>query len=319
MPPRRALVPRKRVRARDFLSEIGKLMEPDQWTTSWIDSLQKNQVVGDDQFSRTALYVVNQLIEAVRLGIAEPEVRLTDQQQAELTPVNSQEPSALTDQVRLSSDELLDALDETLLWPEESECSLDWSAEFPDTEPGFYKVDKEFWDADNVSLDVNWTTSLIRVPVRFIITDRRETVEARMKRVGMSDVNNAILYFRNPDAIISRLTDIPPAPSQALLERYTSTQTYFWSELIAATWRFVAIEQPDLAHGVGERLIKYLHHYAEMTGLWEPGEGPTPSMMNTVVSQIIRQWEAEATDQSVLVSPSLKKLPPKRPKSDGGR
>ncbi|MGE5272007.1 MAG: hypothetical protein ACM3JG_20295, partial [Thiohalocapsa sp.] len=120
MPPRRALILRKRARANDFLDEIGKLMEPNQWSTSWIDALKKNQSIANHQASRTALYVVNQLIEAIRLGIAEPELRLTEQQQTELTSViNQEEPSAPADEVRHSSDELLDSLDNVLPWPDE--------------------------------------------------------------------------------------------------------------------------------------------------------------------------------------------------------
>jgi hypothetical protein len=320
MRQRRALVLRERARANDFLSEIGKLMEPDQWSTSWIDALKKSQPIANDQASRTTLYVINQLIEAVRLSIAEPELRLTEQQQIELTSViRQEEPSAPADEVRHSSDELLDSFDDALLWPEEPECLTDWIEELSDTEPGFYKIDKQFWHGAHASIDIDWTTSLVKVPVRFIIIDERETQEARIKRAGMRYLSNAILYFRNPDAVISRLTDIPPAPSQVLLDRYTSTQTYFWAELIAATWRFIAIEPPNPEHGVGERLSKHLRHYGELNGLWEPGEGPSPSMMNTVVSQIIRQWEAGETDQSVLVSPSVKRLPPKRAKSDKAR
>jgi len=320
MPPRRALVPRKRIRARDFLSEIGELMEPDEWSTSWVDAHKKNRLIANDQASRTTLYVVNRLIEAVRLSIAEPELRLTEQQQTEITSVISQEePSAPADEVRHSSDKLLDSFDDALLWPDEPECPTDWTEGLPDTEPGFYKIDKQFWHGDDASIDIDWTTSLVNVPVRFIIIDGRETQEARMKRAGMRYVSNAILYFRNPDEVISRLTDIPPAPSQALLDRYTSTQTYFWAELIAATWRFIAVERLEPTRGVGERLAMNLRHYGETNGLWEAGEEPPESMMNSVVGQIIRQWEAEETDQSVLVSPSLKRLPPKRPKSDRGR
>lgn len=301
MPRRRALVLRKRARANDFISEIGKLMEPDQWNTSWIDTFKKNQSNANDQASRTALYVVDQLIQAVRLGIAEPELRLTEQQQTELTSVvNQEEPPTPANEVRCPSDEDLFGDDEPWFEEEpEPKFLTGRTKERSETEPGFYKIDKQFWHCDDTSTNIDWTTSLVNVPVRFIIVNKRETQEARTKRAGMRYISNGILYFRNPDAVISRLTAVPPAPSRVLLDRYTSTQTYFWAELIAATWRFIAIEGPNPEHGVGVRLVEHLRHYGELNGLWEPDREPAQSMMNTVVSQIIRQWEAGETDRSV--------------------
>jgi uncharacterized protein YdaT len=93
------------VRAADFLNEIGNLMAPDQWSASCIESLNSKKNF-DRSVRETALFVTNQLIEAARIGIAQAEVWITEEQKDELFSTARENTDDISD-----ADALFDAAD----------------------------------------------------------------------------------------------------------------------------------------------------------------------------------------------------------------
>jgi hypothetical protein len=279
---RRALVPRTRIRAADFLNELGYLMRPGEWSPSCVQHLKSNEPKKLNQVAQThAHLVVNNLIEAAELGIAKAEILLTQQHLSELFPEKG----------KIEIDDF----------------SYSWDEVYPPL-PGHYPVDGTYWRNAFPLDNVDWVSSLAKLHVKYIIFS--EYVERQMKAAGhvFNDqyIRNVPLYIMDPDDVLASACDVPPVPTCHLVSRYRTTQRYFWAELVAVAWRFLAAEGRKDDRGLAAKLIGHLYHYIQIQGLYEheDSQGPSEPMMKNVVRQILDQWRGGETDASVLVSPS---------------
>jgi hypothetical protein len=292
---KRVLVPRARVRAAEFINELGHLMYEGKWSPVHVSHFNsENPRNRLDQITRKqSLCVVGQLIEAARTGIAETEILLTEQCLSEIFPEE----------------------EESQVDPELFSVLHHWDEPYPPS-PGYYAINTAYWRDAFRPDDVDWTTSLVKLPVECIMFPEylQGTREAAERDNANRFTPNVPLYVADPNNVLASACEIPPVPSAELVSRYRTTQAYFWAELIAVAWRLLATvsaEKDD--RGLNARLVKQIQNYVEVLGLYEHGDDRAPSdaMLKNIVSQILHQWRGGVTDTPVLVSPSPARNEPK--------
>ena len=310
--PQRALVtPRTRIRAREFLNELGGLMYGETWKDTYINCLYPDQIRGSTNDligGEQSACVCTDFIEAVTVGIAETEVYLSDLQISQLfreVVVNFDELSPLDDAT----------FDERLL--------EGWSVEEPqDTieqrivKAGYYHIPKSYWDTDFDPDDIDWRLSNISIPPSHVVSPNYFMKDSKRYEYNNISAINVPLYVANPDLVLSDVSEIPPLLTPALVEQYKRVHSYFWAEITAATWRFLA-QNPEDRHGKEADIILVLWDYMQRHQLHEHGNGfgPSESTMKAVVGKILRQWRIQDTQSRVLVSSTARVVPDRRPKS----
>lgn len=178
-----------------------------------------------------------------------------------------------------------------------------------DPGPGFYSIDKAYWlkhfDADQI----DWKLSTLSIPGRYII------VREGYKRPKEDEIVTAPWYIHNYESLLGEVFEKPPLPTADLVARYRDVQRNVWLELIAFTWRVLAIEKPEDSRGLQTSLIDRLRHYMSRHHLDDDGNAELPdSTIHAFVSNILEQWRAREMFASVLLNSKANSVPRKSTK-----
>lgn len=275
---------RMRLRAREFLDEIGRLLFDKLWKSSYIEHLYKETKAHApfEGFPESG-DVIDNFIRAMdhKIGIAE--IELTDRMISQL----------------FHSDEL--PADGT--WPDEPEYL------WPEPTPGFYSVRTEYWSNGYDVDDIDWEKSKITIPSKYIEFKVRG---AQHQPPAPEKLITAVLYVSDPDRLLSRVCQNPPLPTQSMVKRYIQVQRSIRLELIAVAWRYLAIKgdsQGNPHRGLKADLVGELQDYIRDHLAQPNGQpfGTAESTMKSVVSEIVEQWRQRNTQASVLVSSGKKR------------
>jgi len=157
--------------------------------------------------------------------------------------------------------------------------------------------------------DIIWERSSIQIPSRDISfhTDAR---------LPISLVVEAPLYIVRPDELLAKVLNMPTLSSPEDIQKYLDAKRNIWLEIIAATWRLLAINKPDVTErGFQANLIKQIRHYMHLHGLADADEnGFSEDTMEAVVRNILIQWREKETNASVRVSSVANRVPSSRSK-----
>jgi hypothetical protein len=305
---------RQRARARDFLHELGSMMFPKTWKLGHIKYLsveQKNDTKGNASVGiDEALIVCDNLIDALKLGMAVAQVELTHYAIGKFFPEEptvAEAPTTASSIPGIGAGENLQ-IDDAELWPEEAEEPGEWD-KTPLRTPaaGFYTISKTYWSEHDDDA-INWDMSTIKIPGEFVLF---RNTDALSKTPAECVAVEVFLYILEPDELLSKIFKMPPLLSAAEISKYLDVKRTIWLEIIAAAWRLLAIHRPDTTeHGFQANLIKELRNYMHLNKLEERNEsGFSNDTMEAVVRNIFRQWHKKETGASVRVSSVASRVP----------
>jgi hypothetical protein len=309
----------QRVRVRDFVHDLGRLMFPKTWKIGYIKYLSfREKTTGNTPVgSNEALVICDNLVEALKTGIAAAEVDVTayaiDRIFPEQSKVN-QDPTTASSAPEMGTTEDDEGeFDHLLRWPDEEEQGKRDEPSLRTPSAGFYAVSKKYWTEHYDPDDVNWERSTIQIrgaSIRFWEIDAINKLRAR------GDAVEVPLYIRTPDRLLSTLFKMPPLLSSEEIQRYLDVKRSIWLEIIAATWRLLAINKTDGGeHGFQANLIKQLRNYMHIHGLADPDDtGFSEETMEAVVRNILSQWREKETNATVRVSSVANSVPSGRSK-----
>src|SRR5207302_484755 len=92
-------------------------------------------------------------------------------------------------------------------------------------------------------------------------------------------------------------------------DRHIERQSHPWLEIIAATWRILAIRRPADDHGLQEEIANDVHDYLQNV-IFVRDENRVQAMsgLRNVVGEVLHQWRNKQLDSSVIVNTS-KQMP----------
>jgi hypothetical protein len=301
--PKAALVPRKYAPLAEFFERVGAAAYGVEWPVNSLQALslaaQDPPVIGSD--AELALTVVNQVLEALRLGKVHAAVPLAVQRQ----PLPS-ENSLLDDEDDDGTVNTRVFQVAPAFWAEPLEISnLDWKASQTAVQTKYLR-EMPRRAAHPMRLHGR---SGVSVPAAKISATVRPSVA---ELYGLPErISSAPLWILRPDAALRAMYRHGELPDEAWFARYKVYRKNTMLEVIAAAWRYLAVRRVEPRHGVIVQVVAAMKAYLETQGVnVDFGEGPSAAVLQEIATRVVKQWKEENLSASVLVSTN-----PRRPKN----
>ena len=169
---------------------------------------------------------------------------------------------------------------------------------------------------------MRWDTSTASISSDYVIikADVRQTVGPSSPGTKMGKIRTTLLsqypslekidaapiWIEKPEEAIRRMFVLKELPDQNWFERiFKQYRIMMIPELIAAGWRFIAINQIEKKHGNQARLVRFWQTYVDNNLLHDDQTRvPNIKTLEILSQRMLSQLEAGDSDTSVLVSTS---------------